>query len=332
MLLVLVCQTGCAQDGWKTVTNNIAASFRGLSVVDDKVAWVSGSQGWVGHTSNGGADWTFRQVDGFEKVDFRSLYAFDGQRAIVANAGAPASILITADAGSTWKEVYRNEQKEAFFDGMDFWNEKEGVAYGDPIGGRMLLVRTEDGGQTWKDFPDGSRPLLNEGEASFAASGTGIRCVGQQTLIIATGGKTSRLWKSADKGKSWITFTAPIVQGKASTGIFSVACLNEQNWIIVGGDFENDSLTTHHVFYTRDGGRSWLAPKKPTRGYREGVEFADSKTAVAVGPKGSEISGDGGVNWLPLADAEGIHVVRKARKGKLQVMAGGKGRLKVAKR
>lgn len=329
-LAVILSIPAFSQTNWKTVTTHVTASFRGLSVVDDRVAWVSGSQGWVGNTKNGGNDWSFKQVEGFEKVDFRSLYAFDAQRAIVVNAGSPASILVTQDGGNSWKEVYRNEEKEVFFDGIDFWNEREGIAYGDPLDGKMLLMKTEDGGLTWKSMPDASRPVLNDGEASFAASGTGIRCVGQQELIIATGGKTSRLWKSTDKGNTWTNLMVPIVQGKASTGIFSVACFNEENWIVVGGDFENDSLMTNHVFYTKDGGKNWLMPEKPTRGYRECVEFFNSKTIVAAGPKGTEISNDGGVTWLPLSDEEGIHVVRKARKGTLLVMAGGKGKLKVS--
>lgn len=330
ILFVLVLSVGVVQGqkDWRTVTTNVTASFRGLSVVDDQVAWLSGSQGWVGVTQNGGTDWTFKQVEGFDKMDFRSLYAFDANRAIIANAGSPASILITNDGGNTWKEVYRNDRKEAFFDGIDFWNDKVGMIYGDPIDGKMFLVKTEDGGHTWKELPDASRPALQSGEASFAASGTGIRCIGDQTLLITTGGTASRVFSSPNQGSSWTTLAAPIVQGKSSTGIFSIGA-DEQHWIIVGGDFEKDTLRTNHVFFSREGGRNWHAPERPTGGYRECVEFVEANTALAVGPGGADITRDGGATWQPLADAEGIHVVRKARKGKLMIMAGGKGKIKV---
>src|SRR5690348_171711 len=143
------------------------AHFRGLSVVDDNVAWVSGTKGWIGVTTDAGKTWSFNQIKDFEKFDFRTLYGFDGKTAIAANAGSPASVLRTIDGGKNWSVVYANEHKDAFFDGVDFWNEKEGIIYGDPIDKKMLLLRTTDGGITWKEIPESSRPVLSEGEASF---------------------------------------------------------------------------------------------------------------------------------------------------------------------
>ncbi len=71
----------------KNILEKLPTSIRGLSVVDDRVAWFSGSKGHVGRTINGGITWTVQQVKDFEKVDFRSLYAFDSLQAIIANAG-----------------------------------------------------------------------------------------------------------------------------------------------------------------------------------------------------------------------------------------------------
>ena len=174
--------------------------FRGLSVVDDHVAWLSGSKGWVGLTIDGGNTWAFSQVKGFEASDFRSLYAFDARRAVIANAGSPATILITDDGGKIWKSVHTNVHKSAFIDGVDFWNEKDGMMYGDPIDGKMLLLRSADSGLTWVALS--GAPHLEKGEASFAASGTGIRCTGKREVIIATGGLVSRLWKSQAHNQS----------------------------------------------------------------------------------------------------------------------------------
>ena len=143
-----------------------------------------------------GNEWEFNQVKEFEKSDFRSLYAFDEKKAIIANAGSPANILITEDGGLSWNEIYKNEHADIFLDGIDFWNENEGVIYGDPIEGRMTLLFTMDGGKTWIDGDLESRPEMTEGEASFAASGTGIRCTGISTLTITSGGKKSRIFRS----------------------------------------------------------------------------------------------------------------------------------------
>lgn len=308
------------QPGVHLLPISVKSSFRALSVVDDSVAWVSGSQGWIGRTADGGLNWSFLQVTGFETLDFRSLYAFDSQTAIIANAGSPAYILLTTNAGTSWQVVYSNHHPNAFLDGIDFWNSKAGVVYGDPIDGRMLLLKTTDGGKTWLEFPAAARPALKAGEASFAASGTGILCLGKSELMIATGGMISRLFRTTHQGKSWRTQEPPIIQGDEGTGIFSVAFHGERG-MVVGGDFKKGIDPTGNAAYTEDGGRSWHKPNRAPGGYRECVVYLNGTTLVTTGPSGTEISNDGGKNWQALSN-EGFHVVRKARQGSLVVLAG----------
>jgi photosystem II stability/assembly factor-like uncharacterized protein len=330
-LLILICINSYSQDiRLDMIKSDVDASFRGVSAVDDRNAWVSGSKGFVGRTTDGGTTWKFIQVPGFETFDFRSIYAFDHLRAIIANAGAPANILLTTDGGASWKTVYTNADTSAFIDGVDFWNEKEGLIYGDPINGRMLLLRTKDGGLTWEELTENERPLLNEGEASFAASGTNIRCQGTRDVMIATGGKVSRLWHSSDKGSSWRAIPAPIIQGESATGIFSVARKGNKI-IIVGGNYLQDSLKVKHVFLSTDKGLTWKAPRKTTRGYRESVEILTDDLVATAGPGGIDLSRDGGANWEPFSDEKYFHVIRKSRKGTLIVVAGGKGKVGIVR-
>ncbi|HLZ16613.1 MAG TPA: YCF48-related protein [Cyclobacteriaceae bacterium] len=307
---------------WQNIAVQVKSSFRALSVVDDKVAWVAGSKGWIGRSRNGGKAWSFQQVKNFEEFDFRSLYAFDSLTAIIATAGSPALILRTTDGGKTWHSVYQNDAKEAFIDGLDFWNDKKGLAYGDPIQGKMLLIATQDGGLTWRELADSQRPNLKEGEASFAASGTGIRCLGGKKVIITTGGKVSRLWTSHDEGETWSAGDLPVMQGVESAGAFSTLMWKGKKGVVVGGDYKNDAQTGQHVYITMDRGISWTLPIRPTRGLRECVEFLGDDRLIAIGPQGSDASSDGGVNWTSLSDEKGFHVVRKARDGSLIVAAG----------
>ncbi|MFZ1805716.1 MAG: YCF48-related protein [Cyclobacteriaceae bacterium] len=313
----------------KDIKTEVNSSFRGLSVVNDQVAWVSGSDGWVGISTDGGNQWNFNQVKGHESSGFRSLYAFDETKAIIANAGAPANILLTLDAGKTWKVVYTNYNEASFFDGMDFWNKNEGLIYGDPINGKMLLLKTTDGGNTWAEVLNA--PSLQEGEASFAASGTGIRCIGKDKAIISTGGLVSRLWTTTNKGETWSDMSPPIVQGKATTGIFSFA-VDKNNIILVGGDYKNPSLATAHNLYSNDNGLTWITPSAPSRGYRECVEFLTDKILLTTGPTGTDISNDKGVTWGAFSEAEGFHTLRKARKGVLTIIAGDNGQIGIIKK
>jgi len=131
--LVFLCMS-CAQDyTFTTVTTSSSASFRGMSVVDDDVAWISGSGGSIGRTTDGGKTWDIRVLDGYTEFGFRSIYAFDENVAVAGNAGSPAYILRTEDGGTTWREVYTNSDTSAFIDGVDFWDDQNGVMYGDPI-------------------------------------------------------------------------------------------------------------------------------------------------------------------------------------------------------
>lgn len=329
LLVIIVGHQAFSQKAiqWQRIAAPTTSSFRALSVVDDSVAWLAGTAGTVGRTTNGGKTWTFMQVPGLTDVDFRTLYAFDRQKVVIANAGSPAHVLVTTDGGTKWKEVYTNKDSSAFIDGIDFWNENEGIIIGDPIHGKMLMLRTKDGGHSWEEIA--TSPKVKEGEASFAASGTGIRCLNKKDAILATGGKTSRLFLSLDKGQSWRSIPTPILQGESSTGIFSIAFRNNKEGIIVGGDYKRDTLKVAHIFYTLDGGRIWKTPTSPTRGYRECVEFVDAKRVISTGPTGTDISNNNGITWEPLSDDKGFHVVRKARKGNRIIAAGSKGAIAV---
>lgn len=301
--------------------SHTGASFRAVSVVDDQVAWVAGSDGWFGRTKDEGESWEFDKIRLFGDKDFRTLFAFDALNAVVANAGSPAYILRTHDGGENWLPIYQNSDPEIFLDGVDFWNENEGVIYGDPIDGKMTLLVTHDGGYSWEALDENYLPKMDSGEASFAASGTAIRCFEDHKLLIATGGLKSRLFYSENRGRDWQSIETPIRQGSPSEGIFSIA-VNHENLVIVGGDFTKEEETGEHIFISTNFGRKWKEPKIPTNGYREAIEYLDEEVLISCGPSGAELSGDGGQTWVSIPDLKNMHAVRKARMGSLLIAAG----------
>ena len=69
LLFMLIVQFGFSQElKWSTIPLNVKTSIRGMSVVNDSVAWISGSGGYIVRTLNGGAGWTIKQIPGFEKT------------------------------------------------------------------------------------------------------------------------------------------------------------------------------------------------------------------------------------------------------------------------
>src|SRR6476660_1326733 len=119
------------------LTSGTKTSLRGLSVVNDNVVWVSGSNGTIGKTTNGGKTWKWIAVKGFEKNDFRDIEAFDATTAVIMSVAEPGYILKTNDGGDSWKVVYENKTKGMFLDAMEFWNEQSGTVVGDPVDGRF---------------------------------------------------------------------------------------------------------------------------------------------------------------------------------------------------
>jgi photosystem II stability/assembly factor-like uncharacterized protein len=132
------------------LSSGTKGSFRGLSVVDDDIAWVSGSGGQIGRTTDAGKTWKFHIIKGQEKTEFRDIEAFDAMQAIAMGIGSPANIYRTVDGGETWDLVFSDSGKNMFLDAMEFWNEQSGVVIGDPIDGRFYMARTFNGGKEQK--------------------------------------------------------------------------------------------------------------------------------------------------------------------------------------
>ena len=331
--IFIIFLTGCLMKGFAQVPMDLAmlqtgqpTSIRGLSVVDDDVAWVSGSDGWIGRTTDHGLTWHWEQIAGYEAFDFRDIEAFSAEEAVAINAGAPLVILRTSDGGRTWRETYRDGRPAIFFDGIDFWDDRRGIAYGDPIDGVLQLLVTDDGGVSWRDVSTVANLRPEEGEAGFAASGTGIRTWGDDTVFIASGGTRARLFYSVDGGMTWAVNDCPMVQGTASTGIFSIAFRDEMHGVAVGGDYQHDKEKDGVVFLTADGGKTWAAPQRGTNGFRSAVEYVGRDTLIATGTSGVDVSFDGGQHWHAVS-GNSFHAVRKAKHGSWVVLAGGDGHI-----
>lgn len=293
-------------------------SLRGLSVVDDKVVWVSGSNGTIGRSTDGGQSWKFSTVKGFEKTDFRDIEAFNSSTAVIMGIAEPAYILRTVDGGDSWTKVYQNNTPGIFLDAMEFWNDRSGIIIGDPINDILFVTRTFDGGKTWQDVPEKDRPVADSGEACFATSGTNIRTLKKDEAVFITGGLSSHIFIRDQKIK------LPIRQGTSTTGANSIAVKNPGIMIVVGGDFTEKDDTTRNCVITTDGGISWQFPTKSPAGYRGSVEYLQKKEWITCGLNGVDMSNDDGMSWRPISN-QSFHVVRKAKKGNAVYLAGANG-------
>lgn len=231
----------------------------------------------------------------------------------VLSVSNPAMLYQISKKDLTTKLVYQENHEKVFFDSMQFWNNKEGIAMGDPVSTGLNVIITRDGGASWKKVPDILMPTTSAGEAAFAASNTNIVVKGSSAWIVS-GGVKSRVFYSPNKGKSWTVYETPIVQGKSMTGIFTADFYNDKIGFITGGDYENRDQNHSNKAITVDGGKTWkLVAENMAFGYASCVQYlpnSKGKGIVTVGYSGIFYSGDGGFSWKQLATDSKLNTIR----------------------
>jgi hypothetical protein len=201
------------------------------------------------------------------------------------------------------------------------------------FGGDFRLRITHDGGNTWGPVsapfalpgPEpgkGLHPLPDE--SAFAASNSSMASrdgwfwfatsasrvafrklykephpPGSLPLAPGCGGAIDPVSKLY--GQPWTDFqnsTAPVIHSSPSSGIFSIWFATASVGIAAGGDYTKPEDMTATAAYTNDGGKTWKAAETQPHGYRSSVAYdAATKTWIAVGPNGTDISTDDGKNW-----------------------------------
>ena len=335
LVIAFNCSLTAQNRGVQMITSGGSASFRGMSIPSDDVIWVSGSQGTVGKSVDGGKSFRFFVVPNFEKKDFRDIEAFDSSTAIIMAIDNPAYILKTKDGGKTWKVVYQKTENGMFLDAMDFRNKMEGICIGDPLvvgaAGRkfFFILRTVDGGETWLPTPMYNMPPANNEEAIFSASGSNVSFLDDDNYDYAfvTGGKISNLYLVGNLGKPNKVINLPLNQGIESAGTFSLATDGKKKFYCVGGDYKQPAMKYDNFYFSTDGGKKWGSPSfGPPYGYRSCISIIEDKKLVTCGTNGVDFSKDGGRDWISITK-EGFNVSRVSPKSKTVFLAGDKGKI-----
>jgi photosystem II stability/assembly factor-like uncharacterized protein len=309
----------------------VTVRLRGLSALSDTVAWASGREGTVLHTTDAGRTWRVTRVPGAEALDFRDVQAFGADEAVVMGAGPgdASRVYRTTDGGATWALVMQNSDPAGFFDCIDFDGE-EGRLLGDPVGGRFQLYASRDRGATWTAE---TGPRAEKDEAAFAASGTCVERLHDATVVV-TGGSRARVHFLPDglsRTAGWRALDAPGLASNASTGLFSVASRGGE-MIAVGGDYKaeataapafgfigaTDAVTTIARSSSMDEHGVWFEPManfegRPS-GYRSGIAcstIAGASNCIATGPSGTDVLPDTG-NVAQRADGVVVPVASPA--------------------
>jgi len=293
------------------IYNDSTLSIRAIELLNDKSLVFAANNGVFGLYKPKTKSWrTSIQLYDTLNPQFRAV-AHTSTDFFMLSIGNPALLYKKGDNGHM-ELVYKEEHEKVFYDAMTFWNKNEGIAIGDPTEDCLSIIITRDGGETWSKISCDKLPKIKNGEAAFAASNTNIAVVGDKTWI-ATGGQVSRILFSSDKGNSWQVFDTPMINGKETTGIYSIDFYDENNGFAIGGDYTVPEQTKSNKISTSDGGKTWSVVadgKQP--GYSSCVQYvpaSDANSLIAIGPNGIDYTNDKGNSWKHLSD-ESFHAIR----------------------
>lgn len=276
-----------AKAQWQKIENPSSASFRSIHACKDGSVWAGGSSNTILKSTDNGLSWQKISV-GSGALDFRGIAGINKSAAVAVSAGlaeeGAAKIYVTSDGGVTWKLTFKTGEKGVFMDGLKFFDEKEGIVYGDPIDGKMFLMKTYDGGLTWKRMIEGV-PILKEGEASFAASNSNIFVLGNSVWIATQ----DRIFRSTDRGLNWDVFKTYMPAG-STAGIFGMYFYSQENGILFGGDYVSDKSAYPNISFTQNGGESWHMTKSiEPFGLKESGWMLNRDELLVIGTTGSSV-------------------------------------------
>lgn len=174
------------------------------------------------------------------QIDFKyHLYA-------VGRVGSPANIIISHDGGQTWNSKSLNNETKMLFD-IKMFNKNVGIACGasseEMPKSNALILKTKDGGKTWKKVFQSNRPFECTWKASFPTEKVGYVTI--QSYNTDSNVKQQHVAKTEDGGETWKEID--LVSDNAARE-FGIGFLTE-NHGYVG--------TLNSGYETNDGGKSW---------------------------------------------------------------------------
>ncbi len=314
MVLILSCKSKVVKSQTDDINYNVTVSFDTIFthkisiraiLIDKNKVWYAADKNRFGYFDLKINKHLERKISKDSlQLEFRSI-AQTEKALFVLSIGNPALLYKINKKDLSATLVYEENHEKVFYDAIQFWNNKEGIAIGDPTQDCFSILITRDGGNSWNKIPCQNLPKLIDGEAAFAASNTNICIRGSKTFVVS-GGTKSRVFVSDNKGISWSVFDTPITQGHAMTGIFSADFFNENTGIIVGGNYEEQSDNSANKAITNDGGKTWkLIGVNEGFGYASCVQFvphSDENELVTVGATGVYYSNSQGDFWEKISD------------------------------
>jgi hypothetical protein len=219
--------------------------------------------------------------------EFRDLLV-DG-KTIYACVSGDSGIIYKADKKKVL-ELYRDA---SFIDDIVLKNGRELILLCDPINQELNVpvIHLKDGSIS----KYGPFKTVDE-EAYYAASGTTAQLIDGIYYHVSGGPNNATFYRRSTFEFRSPTITQLPLPKAEGAGPFSIFMLNQQNGVIVGGNYTKPDTSDSTAIYTSDGGKTWQLAQKQPNGYRSCVT-GNSKILFTCGTTGIDYSIDGGKNW-----------------------------------
>ena len=260
--------------GWTVQNSGINTNLASVKAVSQSVAWAAGNEAQVLTTTNGGTNWSPVGGGAIGNADIYVINALDANTAFVSTSpGTSTFIYRTTNAGSTWTNVY--SLTGGFIDGIKMIDASNGIAVGDPVGGKWTVLKTTDGGGTWARIA--TEPAQVGQEAGW---NNALAVYGSTNIWFGT--DSAKVYRSTDGGTTWSSSPVPFANSVAvnfSSPLYGLA----------GSDSGATARTT-------DGGITWMPVSVGGSGFVAGFSGSGSDFFAAEG--GSVYrSTDHGATW-----------------------------------
>lgn len=318
LFILLIC-LGCASKK-EIATPTFESKFVSTEKLSCRAIFVDADKVWLGMDKGRYAFYDKKKDTLITKTiqsvsnttEFRSIAATKEAVFILA-VGNPAKLIKIDKKTLQETIVYQEENEKVFYDSMQFVDDLNGFAMGDPTEDCLSFIKTTDGGNSWEKISCANLPKVNEDEAAFATSNTNLIVKGK-SIFMVSGGKKSRVFVSHDFGTSWQVYETPIVQGEEMTGIFTADFYNNKIGIIAGGNYLNQTQNWSNKAISTNGGKTWqLIAENESFGYASCVRFvpnSNGKKLISVGGTGLFYSSDFGKSWTKFSDDKDFYTFR----------------------